>query len=115
MKRRVILVCLAIILVAATFGCGGGDDGRSELEGRWEANQGFEWGSWIEFTGNSFRSYMYDTHPRIPESGTFSISDDRQIEFIGDDGWIVAYSFLRTENTITIQSGWGGVQFVRAR
>jgi len=88
MKQKILLVCMAVILVAVTMGCA--RSRNSELEGRWEEDQ---FGHMIyEFSGDRFTLSV--SIPEIPElefelSGTFSLSrdgDDIAMERISDDG-----------------------------
>ena len=127
MKQRVILVCLAVMLMVVAAGCGGGSRG-GELDGRWEHLFGRNDFEVWEFSGNGFVNYFYiEGRGQSPQSsGTFSISEN-QIEFVLDSATIdfatahmppgmyidpirVA-SFSRTENTITID----GDRFDRVR
>ena len=101
MKRRILLVGLAVVLVVALAGCGG-DDGNN-LDGMWERYPGSGFG--YEFSG---RNFNFNFHT-ITAAGTFSISGD-YIEFVYANGNIVVRPFSRTENTIVI----GQTRYTRA-
>ena len=106
MKQRVILICIAIILVVVPAGCGGNgvaptlntsapNVDSSELDGKWRSSH--DGGIiMLEFQGNNlFTHYLLSR-------GTFSIHEE-SIEFVNDrTGHIMTHSFSRTENTITI-------------
>ena len=114
MKKKILAICLAAVLVVLMVGCGGGSGNR--LSGRWERTVAF--GQQIaafEFSGNRFTFTRHwsplsgSTDLILEERGTFSISGN-QIELVLESGNISVHSFSRTDNTIEI----GGDRFYRA-
>ena len=122
MKKRVILVCLAVILVVALSGCSRG----GELDGMWRSlhsvytirtdyGDAHRFNTW-EFSGDRFilNFYYLRGTERIETEyegmgGTFSIHGDQiELTVYGHGVWRVS-SFSRTENTFTID----GVQYNR--
>jgi len=98
-KIAVLTLALMMAMIFPLAACGS----KEELSGTWErytlyAGEGI-YHYQITFSGKSFTQYSSNRQEEY--KGTYSLKGDI-IEYVYSDGHTVAFSFSRTENTLTI-------------